>query len=244
MPLYRDEGVVLRTHKLGEADRIITIFSQGHGKVRGVAKGVRRSGSKFGGRLEPTSHIAFQAFRGRGDLDTITQVETIDAFRQVREDYDRFTHVIPMLEAVDQVVPEREAIPPIHRMLVGALRTVDREPAPLVTPAFVWKLLSLEGFHPSLHACVRCGAQPPVDDPESFPSFDVGGGGVLCSSCAVLGGVRCSPVALELVRMILGGELSRALQMPTGPAAREVERLAVTVLEFHLERRLRSAALL
>ncbi len=80
--------------------------------------------------------------------------------------------------------------------------------------------------------------------PDDYPAFDVANGGVLCPSCAVLGGVRCSPVVLDLVRMILGGELTRALQMPVGPATREVERLAVTVLEYHLERRLRSAALL
>src|SRR5438874_12628893 len=85
--LYRDQGVVLRTIKLGETDRIVTILTQGHGKVRAVAKGVRKPGSRFGARLEPTSHVALQCYRGRSELDVVTQVETIDANRAVREHY-------------------------------------------------------------------------------------------------------------------------------------------------------------
>src|ERR1700761_1639877 len=105
--LYRDDGVVLRTIKLGEADRIVTIFSQGHGKIRAVAKGVRKTSSRFGARLEPASHVALQCYKGR-ELDVVTQVETIEAHRALREDYALFTHAIPMLEAVDQVAQERE----------------------------------------------------------------------------------------------------------------------------------------
>lgn len=239
MPLYRDEGVVLRTYKLGEADRIVVVSAVDHGKVRAVAKGVRKSGSKFGGRLEPTSHVAFQAFRGRGELDTITQVETIDVFRRLRADYERFTHAVPMLEAVDQVAPDGEPVPAITRMLVGALRTLDENPSPLVVPAFVWKLMALEGLHPSLDACVACGE---VD--AQFPAFDIADGGVRCASCATFAGIRVTPEALGVVRMILGGRLAAALEVPPGVATREVERLAFGVLEHHAERRLRSAALL
>ena len=147
---------MLRTIKLGETDRIVTILTQGHGKVRAVAKGVRKSGSRFGARLEPTSHIALQCYRGR-ELDVVTQVETIDANRALREHYGCLTHAISMLEATDQVAQEREANPALYRMLVGALRTLAENPNPLVSAAFFWKLLSLEGFHPLLDACARCG---------------------------------------------------------------------------------------
>src|SRR6185312_14619277 len=95
--LYRDEGVVLRTTKLGEADRIITIFTQGHGKVRAVAKGVRKTSSRFGARLEPASHVALQCYKGR-ELDVVTQVETIEAHRTLRENYTTLTHAVSMLE--------------------------------------------------------------------------------------------------------------------------------------------------
>src|SRR3954469_22125249 len=153
--LYRDSGVVLRTIKLGEADRIVTVFTQGHGKVRAVAKGVRKTTSKFGARLEPTSHIAVQCYRGR-ELDVVTQVETIESNRALREGYGLLTHAVPMLEAVDQVAQEREPNPALYRMLTGALRTLAASASPAVTPAFFWKLLSLEGFHPLLDMCVRC----------------------------------------------------------------------------------------
>ena len=239
MNLYRDQGVVLRTIKLGETDRIVTLLTQGHGKVRAVAKGVRKSGSRFGGRLEPTSHVALQCYRGR-ELDVVTQVETIDANRALREHYGCLTHAISMLEATDQVAQEREANPALYRMLVGALRTLAENPNPLVSAAFFWKLLSLEGFHPLLDACARCG-----DEDGPFTAFDLDEGGVLCAACGRLHAVAAStPTPSQMVRRILGGELRGALAEPPGPTTVATERLALTSLEHHLERRLRSAALL
>jgi DNA repair protein RecO (recombination protein O) len=247
--LYRDQGVVLRTIKLGETDRIVTILSQGHGKVRAVAKGVRKPGSRFGARLEPMTHVAFQCYRGRSDLDIVNQTETIDANRALREHYGCLTHAVSMLEATDQVAQEREPNPALYRMLVRALRTLAATPSPLVSSAFFWKLLSLEGFHPMLDQCVRCGATAD-DDPESgaapitFVAFDLDEGGVLCDACGRFAGKRITPEALDLVRRILGGELRAALAEPPGPVTVEAERLALGSLEHHLERRLRSAALL
>ena len=100
MALYRDHAVVLRTWKLGEADRIVSLHTHDHGKVRGVAKGVRRTKSKFGARLEPLSHVTIQLYRGKGDLDTITQVENVDRFVSLRSDPDRFARAQALLEAV------------------------------------------------------------------------------------------------------------------------------------------------
>lgn len=238
--LYRDEGVVLRTVKLGEADRIVTIFTLGHGKIRAVAKGVRRTQSKFGARLEPTSHVALQCYEGR-DLDTITQCETIESNRTLREGYGLLTHAVPMLEAVDHLTLDREPDPAIHRMLTGALRTLADRRAPLVTPAFFWKLLAHEGYRPRLDACARCDTAAAT---APLFSFDLDEGGGLCESCAMGGGRRLSPEAFGLLAQILGGGLNAALAEPPGPAAHEVERLALAAVEHHLERRLRSAALL
>jgi DNA repair protein RecO (recombination protein O) len=237
--LYRDQGVVLRTIKLGEADRIVTFLTRGNGKVRAVAKGVRKSGSRFGARLEPTSHIAIQCYRGR-ELDVVTQVETIDAFRALREDYACNTHAVPMLEAVDQVAQEREPAPAMYRMLVGALRTLSTTPSPVVTPGFFWKLLSLEGFHPYLDACVRCG-----DNQGPYPAFDLADGGLLCDACGRLGGRRIAPEAMAFLQLLVGGGLRRARdEPPAREHVHEVEHLGVLMLEHHSERRLRSAALL
>jgi DNA repair protein RecO (recombination protein O) len=239
MPLYRDQGVVLRSIKLGETDRIVTILGQGHGKVRAVVKGVRKPGSRFGARLEPTSHVAFQCYRGRGELDVVTQVETIDANRGLREHYGCLTHAVSMLEAADQVAQDREPNPPLYRMLVGALRTLAAQPSPLVSAAFFWKLLSLEGFHPMLDTCARCG-----DESGPFSAFDLHDGGVLCEPCGALDGRPLPPETLVLVGQILGGGLRTALAEPPSATTVDVERLALAALEHHIERQLRSAALL
>jgi DNA repair protein RecO (recombination protein O) len=236
--LYRDQGVVLRTIKLGETDRIVTILTQGHGKIRAVAKGIRKPGSRFGARLEPTTHVALQCYRGR-ELDIVTQTETIDANRALREHYGCLTHSVSMLEATDQVAQEREPNPALYRMLVGALRTLAENPNPLVSAAFFWKLLSLEGFHPLLDECARCG-----DDSSPFIAFDLSEGGVLCETCGRFAGRRVPPETLALVRRILGGELRAALAEPPSATTVDTERLALTSVEHHLERRLRSASLL
>jgi DNA repair protein RecO (recombination protein O) len=236
--LYRDQGVVLRSIKLGETDRIVTLMGQRHGKVRAVAKGVRKPGSRFGARLEPTSHIAFQCYRGRGELDVVTQVETIDANRGLREHYGCLTHAVSMLEATDQVAQDREPNQAVYRMLVGALRTLAERPSPLVSAAFFWKLLSLEGFHPMLDTCTRCGTEL-----GPFPAFDLYEGGVLCEACG-RGARPLSSESLALLGQILGGELRVALAAPPSTATVDVERLALAALEHHIERRLRSAALL
>lgn len=235
--LYRDQGVVLRSIKLGEADRIVSIMSQGNGKVRAVAKGIRKTGSKFGARLEPASHVMFQCYKGR-ELDIVTQVETIDANRALREHYGCLTHSVSMLEAVDQVALEREANPALYRMLERALRTLAERPSPAVSTAFFWKLLSLEGFHPVVDACARCGGEGP------FKAWDMEEGGVLCATC-VLGGRPIAPESAEVIARIVGGGLNGVLaDPPDDRVLSEVERLAISSLEYHSERRLKSASLL
>ena len=125
MSLYRDTAVILRTYRLGEADRIIVLMTKGHGKVRAVAKGVRKTRSKFGSRLEPGSYIQVQLYEGRGELDIVTQAETVEAYRRTREDLGRLSRAASLLEAVDQVAQDREPAPRLHDMLVGGLRTVE-----------------------------------------------------------------------------------------------------------------------
>jgi len=240
--LYRDEGVVLRTIKLGEADRIVTILTQGHGKVRAVAKGIRKTSSRFGARLEPTSRVALQCYRGR-DLDVVTQTETLEANRGIREQYLLLTHAIPMLEAVDQVAQEHEPSPALYRMLTGALRTLGELKNPVVTSAFFWKLLSLEGIHPLLDDCARCGAEGGDGETELI-AFDLDEGGMLCRACARGGGRPVSYAAVDLLRRMLGGGLNGVFAEPSGPETHEVEQLGIRAVEHHVERRLRSTALL
>ena len=198
-PLYRDTGVVLRTYKLGEADRIVVLLTEQHGKVRAVAKGVRKTMSKFGARLEPLSHVRLLMYQGR-ELDIVSQADSVDTLAPLVGDLDHLTNGLAIVEAVDQMTLDREPVPHLYRMLVGALRTVAERSGPLVVPAVYWKLLASEGVRPELDECVRCGATEPL------VAFDVTEGGVLCRSCRT--GASISPDALDVTRMILGGRLN------------------------------------
>jgi DNA repair protein RecO (recombination protein O) len=230
--LYREQGVVLRTYKLGESDRIIVLMTAGHGKVRAVGKGVRKTKSRFGSRLEPPHNVSLQLYEGR-ELDIVTQAESIDHFRPIRDDLGRMTDAMALLEAVDQVAQPREANARLYAMLVGALRALANSRSPLLVPAFFWKLLSLEGHGPLLTQCAGCGAS----DTE-LVAFDLTEGGTLCRSCRR--GQSISPEALALLRRILGGDLGRVLGEEDGPVTSEVALLATRSLENHLERRLKA----
>jgi len=238
MSLYRDRGVVLRTYKLGEADRIVVFLTSGHGKVRAVAKGVRRTKSRFGGRLEPLSHVELLLYEGR-ELDIVTQAEMIEPWRPLRDDLIRLSQGIAMAEATEQVAQEREPSDALYRMLVGALRTLAERSSPLVVAAFYWKLLSLDGAGPVLSSCASCGSSPPA---TPLVAFDLAEGGALCRGCRR--GQPLSPAALEVMRWILGGQLARALEMPASATTGEVAHLATVSLERHLERHMRALNIL
>ena len=235
--LYRDTGVVLRTYKLREADKIVVIHTKDNGKVRAVAKGVRKTKSKFGARLEPMSHVNLLLYRGR-ELDIVSQADAVEPLSPMLSSLDRASQGLAALEAVDQLSLEREPNPQLYRMLVGVLRTIARQPGPLVVPAFYWKLLANEGFRPELDSCVRCsGTEPEV----AFVAFDLDEGGVLCRSCR--SGLAITPGALGLMRDILGGRLNDALAQEESPLTHEVASLATRALEYHIERRLRAVAM-
>src|SRR5438445_4475288 len=158
MPLYKEQGIVLRSAKLGEADKIVTILTQGSGKVRGVAKGIRRTSSKFGARLEPFTHVSLLMYRGR-NLDTVTQAEIVAPFRTLRSGLSLIAAGETMLEAVDKVAEEHERNVRLFLLLLSGLRALDAKPADpaAVTESFLLKLRSLSGFHPALTACAVCG---------------------------------------------------------------------------------------
>jgi DNA repair protein RecO (recombination protein O) len=235
--LFRDRGVVLRTYRLGEADRIIVFLTESHGKVRAVAKGVRRTSSKFGARLEPLTHVDLLLWQGRSDLDIVNQVEVLDTFRAVREDLPRLPQGMALLEVTDQMAQERHPDPRLYAMLVGALRALSTatDTRALVAPAFFLKALVLEGAAPVLDSCAACG------EPEGaveLVAFDLVVGGALCR--AHRSGRPMSAAALALLRRILGGELASVLGGPPPPGADEVAELATEAMEVHLDRRIRS----
>ena len=232
---YTTKGIVLRTYKLREADRIIVLISPDRGMIRAVAKGIRKTKSKFGSRLEPTTHVSMQVHKGKGDLDLITQVETLDHFRTIREDLNRLTKAIAMLEAVDQVVLPSEPAIELHRMLLRALKTLEENDSVLVTPSFYLKLLVLEGSGPVVDQCVVCGNTDIV-------AFSNEEGGVMCETHRT--GIPISAPAIDFLRLILGGQLGKALNEKESHATKEIEKIAREALEYFLERRMRTTTLL
>jgi DNA repair protein RecO (recombination protein O) len=228
---------VLRTYKLRESDRIVVMMTEEHGKVRAVAKGVRKTKSKFGARLEPMSHVRVLLYRGR-ELDIVSQAESVEPLSPLLSSLDRASQGMAAIEAVDQLGLEREPNPRLYRMAVGVLRTIAERPTPLNVPAFYWKLLSAEGLEPQLEGCVRCGETEPG---TQLVAFDLDEGGVLCRACRT--GSSISPAALGIMRDIFGGRLNEVLALAESPATHEVGALATRALEHHIERRLKAVAM-
>jgi DNA repair protein RecO (recombination protein O) len=231
MATYHDEGVVLRTYRLGEADRIVVFLTKNHGKVRAVAKGVRKTKSRLGSRVEPLSHVTLLCWRGR-ELDIVSQAEVIDSFRAIRDDFGRIGSALAMLEIIDQVALEDHASPELFALLVGALRFLESSSSPLVLGAFCLKLLRLEGVEPITNVCAGCGADGPL------VAFDAREGGFLCARCRR--GDAVSAEVVELVQSVLTGSLGRVLAAPVPPSFVAFERLAIRAVECHLDRQLRS----
>ncbi|AWI28725.1 DNA repair protein RecO [Streptomyces tirandamycinicus] len=242
MTLFRDDGIVLRTQKLGEADRIITILTRGHGRVRAVARGVRRTKSKFGARLEPFSHVDVQFFArgsdlvGRG-LPLCTQSETIAPYGSgIVTDYARYTSGTAMLETAERFT-DHEGEPSVQQylLLVGGLRTLARgeHPPHLVLDAFLLRSLAVNGYAPSFSDCARCG----MPGPNRF--FSAAAGGVVCGDCRVPGCVVPSAEALGLLGALLTGDWDTA-EACEERHVREGSGLVSAYLYWHLERGLRS----
>ncbi|HZJ06622.1 MAG TPA: DNA repair protein RecO [Nocardioidaceae bacterium] len=236
MGLYRDEAIVLRTQKLGEADRIITLLTRANGRVRAVAKGVRRTTSRFGSRLEPFTHVDLQLAVGRS-LDVVTQAETLAPYAaQLGSDYERYTAGTVMLETAERfVVEEKEPSLQQFLLLVGALRTLsagDRNPS-LVLDSFLLRSLSVAGYAPTFDTCARCGRAGP------HRSFNPAAGGMLCPSCRLPGSASPAPETVELLGALLEGDW--AVSEASNPRHRkEASGLVAAYLGWHLERRLKS----
>src|SRR5438105_10335783 len=211
MQLYRDDGVVLRTQKLGEADRIVTVLCRSTGRVRAVAKGVRRTKSRFGARLEPFTHVDLMLHVGRS-LDVITQAEVIRAYGEpLTGDYPRYTAGVAMLETAERFTPvEKEPALRQLLLLIGGLRALGEaeHDSRLVLDAFLLRSLAVAGYAPALQECARCGAPESGTQgsgtPESeaqgseaqgsvlrsgrrLPAFAVAAGGTVGASCPPAG---------------------------------------------------------
>ena len=244
MSLHRDDGIVLRAQKLGEADRVITMLTRERGRLRLVAKGVRRTTSKFGARLEPFAHVDFQTFeRENRALGMITQAETIAPYGgEVVGDYARYTAGTAMLETAERLTDEGEPALQQYLLLLGGLRALTGgEHAPgLVLDAFILRSLSIAGYAPSFRDCAGCGNEP--DDGIPWRFFSLPAGGVVCPACKPGGAAVPQQATVDLLGALLAGEWESA-DASEPRHRREASGLVAAYLQWHLERGLRSLRL-
>ncbi|WP_369053846.1 DNA repair protein RecO [Kineococcus terrestris] len=233
---YRDEAVVLRTAKLGEADRIVTLLTRHHGRVRAVAKGVRRTSSRFGARVEPFTHVDVQLARGRS-LDVVTQVEVIAPHGEaIAADYGLYTAGHALLETAERFT-EVEGEPATQQflLLVGALRALARRDhdAVLVLDAYLLRSLAVAGYAASFADCARCGEDGP------HRAFAVAAGGAVCAACRPPGAAAPDPRTLGHLAALLSGDWPTA-EVSEERCRREGSGLVAAFLQWHLEQGIRS----
>jgi DNA repair protein RecO (recombination protein O) len=242
--VYRTEGVVLRRHDFGEADRIISLYSPQHGKIRAIAKGVRRPRSRLGGHVELFTHVRVLVAQGR-NLDLITQAEAVRPYRAIRDDLWKATYACYCAELVDRLTEERLENRAIFDLLLHQLEYLDEASPPdeLSVRAFELRLLGRLGYAPELYRCVECG-EPlrPADNRISASA-----GGTVCAGCGVThpGARPVSVNAIKAMRLLAGEpfDIFRRLRLPPETAA-EVEGALRAHLNYILERQLRTAEFL
>lgn len=234
MPTYRDEAVVLRTHKLGEADRIVTMLSRQHGKIRAVAKGVRRTASRFGARLEPMMVADVQLYAGRS-LDIVQQAESLGSYGAlIADDYGAYTAGAAMLETADKVTDDDGSLQQ-YLLLVGALRSLSkREHHPSLTlDSYLLRSLSIAGWAPSFVDCAVTGA------PGPHTVFVPQLGGVVADAVAPPGAPRLDASTIALMGALLEGRWVDA-DAADERARSQASGVIAAYTQFHLERGLRS----
>jgi DNA repair protein RecO (recombination protein O) len=236
------EAVVLRSFPFGEADRILHVYTAASGRIGAIAKGVRRTKSRFGGRLEPFSHVELRLHRGRGELATVTGASLVRSHDRVRADGRRLAIGLVGLEAMLRLFTEEERNDKAFLALTRFLDALDgREPPPGARAAldplvlsFQLKLLWLSGFLPHLGSCVECGAE------TGLVGFDPAAGGAVCAGCD-RGAIELTPEGLRGLAALLGAPIGDAPSLGLGDrAARDALAVVTSSYEHHGGFRLRT----
>ncbi len=226
--------MILRTHKLGEADRIITVLTRYHGQVRAVAKGVRRTASKFGARLEPFMVADIQFYEGR-NLDTVSQAESIGAYgKEIIDDYSAYTAATAMVETAERLTGEM-ATPQQYLLLVGALRSLaNKEHLPAhVLDSYLLRALSVAGWAPNFDSCVRCEAPGPHN------AFVMQVGGVVCEECRPPGAAVIDNDTSILLAALLTGDW-QIVDSASEKSTLSASGIVSAYCQWHIERGLKS----
>ena len=231
----KTEGIVLRSMRYGEADRILHVFTPQSGRMSAIAKGVRKAKSRFGGRLEPFFRLNLVLYEGRSDLLTVTSAETVQGFRRLRESGAALNVAARACDAVDRMFDPGDPHPGVYHLLANELALLDSDPAAHATHAnalaFRLKLLLAAGFSPQLAACASCGER------EHLAGFSGAAGGVVCSACEA-SSFALSQEAHDFLVAALGRPLAETPDAPPR-ALQQAERAILDTLEHHANLRLR-----
>lgn len=238
---FRTEAVVLRTHRLGEADRILEAITPEHGLVRAVAKGVRKTSSRLGSVVEPFMHSTLQLARGRGELHTVAQAQLIHPYAtMLAADYEAYTAAAALAEAVGRIpAVDEEGRRAQFRLFHGALAALARglhDPR-LILHSFLLRALGQAGWAPTFDRCARC------DAPGPHTAVHVALGGAVCARCRPPGATHPAPETLTLLSALAAGEWAAADESGA-TARREAAGIVAAYLQFHAERRLLSLSVL
>jgi DNA repair protein RecO (recombination protein O) len=234
---FKTEAVVLRSIRYGEADRVLHLYSADRGRVGAIAKGARRMRSRLGGRLEPLARVKLVLHEGRGELCTVTAVDTVHAHPALRESRQPLERAGSACDAVLRLFDSAEPNRPAYNLLCNQLALLDADPAAATRAqslAFRMKLLLAAGFAPELASCASCG------EAEELSGFSPAAGGVVCASCEA----GSFPLGGE-AHAFLVGALSRPLaETPQAPdrALAQADRAIAETLEYHAHVRLRRVA--
>ncbi len=233
----KTEGVVLRSIRYGEADRILHLYTPHRGRISAIAKGVRRTRSRFGGRLEPFFRLRLVLYEGRSDLLTVTSAETITPYARLRADGAALDSAARACDAVSRLFETADPQPAAFHLLVNELALLDADPAVAGAAnglAFRMKLLLAAGFAPQLASCAQCG------DEEHLSSFSGAAGGVVCAGCEA-GAFPLSDAAYTFLRDAVSRPLAE-IEGADPRALRQAERAIGETVEHHAGVRLREVA--
>lgn len=235
MPFYQDHAIVLRTHKLGESDRIITLLTKHHGKVKAVAKGVRKTTSRIGSRLEPFSHVDVHFHIGKS-LDIATQIESLFPYgSNFSQNYETWLAGQILLETAEKLaIEEKEPFEGLYFLLLGAMRSLfkqEHEPN-LIVDAFLIRAMGLAGYLPKFDECASCGEE--VDF-----NFSIEMGGLVCQNCKPAGFSRLKSEELDHLKSLLSGDW-KVVEIASGKVKKDISMLISNYVQWHLEKGIKS----
>lgn len=241
MKLYKVEAVVLRARDCGDGDKLLTLYSREHGKIKVMAHGAAKPSSRKRGAVQLFTHTKFLIYRGR-ELDSVSQCEGVEMFSFLRGDLEKIGYASYLAELMDALTPEGEPNEPLFLLLLETLRLMAENDAELLARAFEIRAAGFMGYRPVLEACACC--RGPASG-ELF--FSPARGGVLCGACGSdnQDAAPCSRGTVEILKILLSWHPAKLRQLKVGRRDRkQIKNILHEYLKYHLERELKSAAFL